>query len=493
MVDGMDITRKTADEGKQVVTRVEMERRLAEEKELFRGLSESLGDWVWEMDLNGIHTYSNDAAMSSLGYSSEEIIGTDSMLLWPERCLTDEQRANHLKILAKGTGWRNFQTIFRHKNGRSVYFLSSAVPLFDEDGKLTGYRGIDRDITEKVAKDRELKESKEKLESIIETTVEVVYTQDLSGCITFISPSVKNLLGYAPEEIVGKNPRDLIHPDHLEKYDDSLTMLLAEKRPVIGEEKRISHRERGWVWAKVNKSVIKGADGKVQAIVGGMEDITRRKQNEEGVLQFNELLTLINKILRHDLTNNLTVMDIALKLYKKNGDEGLLDSVRTKVDGSYRLIDQMKSLESLISEGGSLRSIDVHEVIDRVSVSMEVPVGNQCFCEVVADDAFHSVLENLILNSIKHGGTDRMLIRSMDYPHEEGVVSIDVIDYGKGVPDDIKEKVFRESFTHGEAAGTGLGLYIVKRTLQRYGGSITVHDNEPKGAVFRLMLRKAAS
>ncbi len=355
--------RNTVDNKLPMAPKAEMERRLAEERELFRDLTESIGVWVWEMDLNGIHTYSNDAVKKILGYEPEEIVGMDSILLWPERVLTEEQKKNHRGRLAEGKGWKNFQALFKHKEGHSVYVLSSAVPLFYEDGKLKGYRGIDRDINDRVKKDRELEGSKEQLE-------------------------------------------------------------------------------------------------------------------------------LINTILRHDLTNNLTVIGIALDNYKKEGDWSMLDSAEAKVYGSFKLIDQMKSLESIVTKGGALRSVDAHGVVERISSNLDIGVDNECHCRVMADDAFHSLMENLIRNAIKHGGTDRMVIRCLDKVDEEGMVTLDVIDFGKGVPDSIKEKIFRESFNHGKAGGTGLGLYIVERTLLRYGGSVTVHDNEPNGAVFRLRLKK---
>ncbi len=364
MEEGKDYTRNSSKTEKSMAPIAKMERRLADEKELFRDLTESIGVWVWEMDLNGIHTYTNDAVKKILGYEPEEIMGMDSILLWPERAWTEEQKKNHLGRLAEGKGWKNFQALFKHKDGHAVYVLSSAVPLFDENGKLRGYRGIDRDINERVKKDRELEGSKEQLE-------------------------------------------------------------------------------------------------------------------------------LINKILRHDLTNNLTVIGIALDHYRREGDLNMLDSAEAKIYSSFKLIDQMKSLESIVSKGGALRSVDVRGVVEKISSNLDIRVDNECHCRVEADDAFHSLMENLIRNAIKHGGTDRMVIRCPDDPDGEGMVTLDVIDFGKGIPDDIKEKIFGESFTYGRAGGTGLGLYIVERTLQRYGGAISVLDNEPKGAVFRLKLKKS--
>ena len=66
---------------------------------------------------------------------------------------------------------------------------------------------------------------------------------------------------------------------------------------------------------------------------------------------------------------------------------------------------------------------------------------------------------------------------------------IRVADYGKGIPEKIKDKVFEEGFSHGESASTGQGLYIVKKLVDRYGGEVEIEDNKPKGAIFVLKLR----
>jgi signal transduction histidine kinase len=63
-----------------------------------------------------------------------------------------------------------------------------------------------------------------------------------------------------------------------------------------------------------------------------------------------------------------------------------------------------------------------------------------------------------------------------------------VADQGKGIPDEVKARVFDEGFTFGETGNTGLGLYIVKKTMERYGGSVVAKDNRPKGTVFELRL-----
>ncbi|RLF64335.1 MAG: hypothetical protein DRN33_02395 [Thermoplasmata archaeon] len=111
-------------------------------------------------------------------------------------------------------------------------------------------------------------------------------------------------------------------------------------------------------------------------------------------------------------------------------------------------------------------------------------------CTIKADEAIHSVIDNIVRNAVVHSGTDRMDIE-MKSNNEE--CEIRIADYGKGIPDKIKEKIFDERFKHGDTGGSGLGLYIVRKTIERYGGSIHVENNEPNGTVFVIKLRRQVS
>ena len=97
-----------------------------------------------------------------------------------------------------------------------------------------------------------------------------------------------------------------------------------------------------------------------------------------------------------------------------------------------------------------------------------------------------SVIDNIIRNAIVHGEANKIDITTKG---KDDICEIRIADYGIGIPDKIKEKVFNEGFRYGETGGTGLGLYIVKKTVDRYGGSIHVEDNKPNGTVFVIKLK----
>ena len=105
----------------------------------------------------------------------------------------------------------------------------------------------------------------------------------------------------------------------------------------------------------------------------------------------------------------------------------------------------------------------------------------------MADEAFTSVIDNIVNNAIIHGKTDKI---DIEVTSDKNICQIMIIDYGKGIPDEIKKRIFDEEFSYGENRGTGLGLYIVKKNIERYGGTIEVKDTKPHGATFIIKLSK---
>lgn len=180
------------------------------------------------------------------------------------------------------------------------------------------------------------------------------------------------------------------------------------------------------------------------------------------------MLMLLTRSLRHDVLNALTV---AMNW--------------RAIERTVKIVKNLKTFEEEVIDG-RLGCINVREVIEDVAKHFDVPITIQGECEVVADHGLRAIFENMFQNAIQHGKTDRteVIIEKVN-----NFCEIRVIDYGKGIPDEIKDKIFEEGFTYGNSAGTGIGLYLVKKLVERYGGEIRVENNYPKGTVFVLRLK----
>jgi PAS domain S-box-containing protein len=185
------------------------EEALRESKERFRNLTEITSDWIWEVDKNGFYTYVSPKIQDMLGYQPEEIIGkTPFDLMPPEEA---DRVFNIFNIIrASKEPFNCLENIYLHKNGHPVILESSGVPIFDADGEICCYRGIDRDITGRKQTEKALIESRESYRILVETMNDGLGIQDEKGTITFVNSKFGNMLGYKPENLIGKSVSDLL-------------------------------------------------------------------------------------------------------------------------------------------------------------------------------------------------------------------------------------------------------------------------------------------
>jgi PAS domain S-box-containing protein len=143
------------------------ETALRESRERFRSLTEVTSDWIWEVDKNGFYTYSSPKVFDILGYKAEEIIGKTPFDFMPPP-EADRLFKIFNDIRASQKSFDCLENINLHKNGHSVILETSGVPIFDTNGKFTGYRGIDRDITQRKRVQEELQKAHDELENRVE-------------------------------------------------------------------------------------------------------------------------------------------------------------------------------------------------------------------------------------------------------------------------------------------------------------------------------------
>jgi len=212
-----------------------------------------------------------------------------------------------------------------------------------------------------------------------------------------------------------------------------------------------------------------------------LDEIERSKKEISGMA---ENLRVVNRILRHDILNDLTVIRGFAEIANEKNRCEYCPRIISRAEKAVDTIKKLKNVEMALSES-QLHPIKLSDVIKRVMKVYDIEWEIDGDAIVMADEGLHSVFDNLISNAIKHGKTDRI---KFDIKESNGWAVIRVIDYGKGIPDNIKERIFEEGFTLGD--GSGLGLYIVKKLVEKYGGTVDVADNRPSGTIFTIKLKR---
>lgn len=219
------------------------------------------------------------------------------------------------------------------------------------------------------------------------------------------------------------------------------------------------------------------------------KEIIERKKAEETIKVGRGRLKMLNKIIRHDLSNDFIVIKSAVRLYKKRSNLTMIDEIEKRVDKSLNIISSYRRYESFIDEHIDLEEIAVNELLEKLILDFpEMKFIITGSCKVLADETLISVFTNLITNSIIHGNATQMEVKiSLD----KHICSMKFCDNGIGIAPDIMENIFEEGFYYGKSGHTGVGLHIVRQTIEYFGGTITVEKNEPNGATFVINLKKA--
>jgi signal transduction histidine kinase len=241
------------------------------------------------------------------------------------------------------------------------------------------------------------------------------------------------------------------------------------------------------IYIQDSATAIKDANGRTLYYEGTIVDVTETNAYRNQIEQLNQSLRVVNSILRHDIMNDLTVAIGSVDLYRRKSDAKLLDMAEGSMRKCSRLIRKMKELESIISNN-ALKMMSARDVIREVlgnysSHSVDFQVEGDGL--ILADEAVVPALDNVISNAVVHGRSDKVEVQVAS-SEDKRWCEVRVCDHGKGVPDEIKELIFHEGFRYGDTGNTGLGLYIVKKTMERYGGQVRVEDLRPSGAAFVL-------
>ena len=185
-------------------------------------------------------------------------------------------------------------------SGKEIWLQGTKIPHFDENGKVTGIIGISHNISEYKKIENELRMVAEKYESIFNSFVDLYYRSDLNGTILDLSPSVYQLSGYRPQELIGKSVSH-VYADIESR--NRMIQLLVEKGSINDYENLLIHKNGKHVPVSITSHLIKDTEGKPGYIEGTIRDISERKEVEE---KLNKLLALQN-LLTHLATEFINI------------------------------------------------------------------------------------------------------------------------------------------------------------------------------------------
>ena len=265
------------------------EETLRKSEEKYRSLVETINDWIWEVDKSVVYTYSSPKVKDMLGYEAVDVIGKR-----PFDFMTQDEGKSvaglFRDIMESHEPFSQVENTNIHKDGHHVILEASGMPVFDSMGNFIGYRGIDRDITDRKRAENTQREERDKAQTYLDIAGVMFVAINIKGEVTLINKKGCEILGYEEEEINGKNWFDNFLPKRLiDEVKPMSELLLAGEievaeyyeNPILtkhGEERLIA-------W---HNTILRDEKGEIIGHLSSGEDITERKKAEEALRESEE-------------------------------------------------------------------------------------------------------------------------------------------------------------------------------------------------------------
>jgi len=361
-------------------------------------------------------------------------------------------------------------------------------------------------MVEKVRLQRELIETKNFLESIVDRAGDAISVIDLEGKIIYWNEGAEKIYGYPKDEVMGKKVSQFLYPKdeklraEEEKWMDQWMARVKNGEVIPNVEVKRQTKDGREIITSMTISPLRDAEGRIIGATRICKDITQLRKTEERLILTERLSSLgeLTAGVAHELRNPLAGIKIntQILLRKKNLSETerkILKSTEEGIEKIQKIVDDM--LHFAKPKEAHFKLEEINEVVEKSLAILQTKFkksniftlfeGGRGLPKVWIDiHQIQQVLINLMLNSIQameKGGT--LSIRT--FLEKNNGVGVEIKDTGVGIPKSILKKIF-DPFFSTKSEGTGLGLSISLKILEHHGATIDVESEEGKGSVFTI-------
>lgn len=465
-----------------------------------RAILDTVIDGIIVIDEKGIIDSVNPAAEKIFGYREAEVKGKNVNILMPspyheehDGYLENYARTGQAKIIGIG------REVIGKKRDGSVFPMNLAVGKMQLGGK-TFFTGIVSDISARVAAE----EGVRKLSRAVEQSASLVLITDRAGNIEYTNSKFTAVTGYTAEEVRSKNPKILKSGYLTEEDYRALWDTISRGDEWRGEfHNRKKNGDQFWVIASI--SPIKDNRGRITHYVAIEEDITELKDIQQNLARSNAELQQFAYVASHDLQEPLRMIGSYVQLlarrYKGKLDTSADEFIAFAVDGVERmqaLINDLLAYSRVSTAGKSHQLTDLNGLLDDVRANLKLVIG-ETGTQIEASELpslkvertqIMQLFQNLIANAIK--------FRSREKPHIVvkarrlgDLWHFSFADNGIGFDMQYADKIFiifQRLNQRSEYPGTGIGLAVCKKIVERHGGKIWVESEPGKGTTFHFTL-----
>lgn len=469
----------------------------------FTELFQTLREGVYLASADDRITEVNPALAQMLGYENkEDLLNREIASLYrkPEDRAEEQERLGELGFL------RAHEITLKHRqDGHDVVAVHTTAAIRDPAGKFVRYQGTFVDVTEQREMERRLHREQEFAGRLMDSFPDLVIALDTDGRYTFVSPQVFEILGYRPEELIGKRMGGRTDPADrtamLDMFDDLIQNRLSEGQI----EYRTQNKNGAWRVFRASARPLHDETGRINGVIASARDITEQQRLQQQLIQSERLAAMGQMIagVAHELNNPLTaILGVTELLRDQAADETAcrqLDLAHRQARRAAHIVQSLLVFSRPSTPRSTLlhlpdllqRTLQLHEHSLRAN-HIHVDLAARPDLPTVLGDSnqLTQVFLNLIVNAeqaiheVRERGTLRIRL---------GVVGERVLitfqDDGVGIRRELLPRIFDPFFTTKRPGrGTGLGLSICMAIIREHNGDISAQPLPDGGSVFTVSL-----
>lgn len=459
-----------------------------------------------ELDRRGRVVLANETAVTLLACPRDRVVGAD----WFTTFVPDDWRSAvrevHRQLVAEERTPHDYENPVVSATGEERLIAWHNTVMRDRHGHVAGTLSSGRDITEQRKVEEALKRSAKDLEDLKYALdqADIVATTDQRGVITYVNDRFCDISKYSRDELLGQDHRIINSGYHPKEFIREMWRTIANGRVWRGE---LRNKAKDGTFYWVDTTIVPFLDerGKPYQYMSIRSDVTERKRAEERLREQAALTRLgeLAAVVAHEVRNPIAGAQGALQIIRgrlpqDSKDRAIVDEITTRFDGLNRLIEDIliyarprplrlapTTLRAILDSVATFVASDTANRDLRLTVEGDpdpVPL-------VVDGELVKAVFMNLVQNAIQAMNSQGTIDVRVAATPERCIVSIR--DRGPGIAPEHRERVFEPFFTTRHR-GTGLGLPIAQRVVERHGGTLTLECPPDGGTLATVTLPRAA-
>lgn len=473
----------------------------------YRKILNNVSGIIVYSDMSRNIKYISPNCLQITGFTEKEI--QENPLIWIDPNEKADIKDTINSVYEQNLTGKNLEYRALRKDGSFWYASTSWQPVISED-RITGFVFTTYDISWKKLNESTIKSSKEKLSSVFESTLDRIAVWNSDYSIIYANEAELIFHKKNRHQVIGSKAMDLIKKNSTDfsLWKEKVKNVFESGNPQKFEVAYFKENKE-FVYEAIISPIVSN-EGNISAAVIVHRDITERKNQEKKLHSLNDKLAISNSeleqfayITSHDLQEPLRAISGFIQLLKKKYDNELDESANHFIDRAISASERMKGMiqdvllfSRITSETNNFRDTDMNEMADIALQNLELTIKEKnatinienLHSAKVDSSQIIKVFQNLVSNGIKFSQKNNCEITIFsEYDKINNQIIFSVRDNGIGIEEEYKERIFlifQRLHSMQEYSGSGMGLAICKRIIERHKGKIWVDSEYGKGSIF---------